>query len=302
MGESLVGEMELYAKKKLRWGSVVYFVALFLVAVVGIPIYAAGSGIRTADWALFFTYSFLTLLSITAGYHRLYSHHAFEAHPAVEAALLFFGAAAAQQSALKWSALHRQHHRFVDTDRDPYNIQRGFFHAHMGWLLFWKYRPDYEQVRDLQSNRLLMHQHDHFQAWVIVSGLVLPILIGIGYGSWIGGLLFGVAARLTLVYQATFCINSVAHTLGSRGYDANISARDHWICSLLTHGEGYHNFHHRFPSDYRNGVRWFDWDPSKWVLAALERCGWVHALRRTPSDVIAAARLTTRTPSQTEPN
>lgn len=286
--------MELYAKKKLRWGSVAYFAALFLVAAVGIPIYAAGAGIKTADWVLFWVYSFLTILSITAGYHRLYSHRAFEAHRWIEAALLFFGAAAAQQSALKWSALHRQHHRFVDTDQDPYNIQRGFFHAHMGWLLFWKYRVDYDQVRDLQTNKLLMHQHNHFQSWVIVAGLILPVLIGIAYGSWIGGLLFGVAARLTLVYQATFCINSVAHTLGSRRYDAGISARDHWFCSILTNGEGYHNFHHRFPSDYRNGVRWYDWDPSKWVIALWERLGLARGLRRTPPETIAAARVDAR--------
>ena len=204
-----------YAKKTVRWGSIAFF-ALFTVATfAGIPLYVAQAGWRSSDLTLFFVYSFLTTLAITAGYHRHYAHRAYRVHPFIEFLILFFGSAAVQQSALKWAALHRQHHNYTDTERDPYNITKGFFHAHMGWLWFWKYAVDYDSVRDLKASALARHQHAHFQSWVVVSALILPVLIGAACGSWLGGFLFGVAARLTVVFQSTFFINSVAHSFGT---------------------------------------------------------------------------------------
>jgi len=281
----------LVPTKKTRWGSIGFFLAITLTTVIGLPIYVYHFGLRRDDVTLFLVFSFLTILAITSGYHRLYAHHAFKAHPAVQFVMLFFGAAAVQQSALKWSALHRQHHRFTDTEQDPYNITRGFFYAHMGWLLFWKQSFNYDCVQDLQKNRLVMHQHKHFQSWSVIAGLVLPILIGALYGSWLGGLLFGVGARLTVVYQATFFINSAAHSFGKANYDPQVSAKDNWICALLTNGEGYHNFHHRFSSDYRNGIKWYHWDPSKWLIWLLGRVGLTWDLQITPPDRILQEKL-----------
>ena len=91
---------------------------------------------------------------------------------------LFFGAASFQQSALKWSSQHRDHHQYVDTDRDPYDISRGFWYAHVGWILFWKHPINYDNVKDLQQNALVMSQHKHYRLWSIGSGLILPLLIG----------------------------------------------------------------------------------------------------------------------------
>ncbi len=280
-------QIESYSKKRIRWGSIGFFIALALTAAIGIPIYVHFSGWRRADLVLFAVYAFLTTLGVTAGYHRFYSHRAFKANPVLQFLFLFFGAGAVQQPALKWAALHRQHHRYTDTARDPYNIKQGFFHAHMGWLLFHKYAVDYEGVKDLEESALVRNQQKYFQVWAFTSGVAVPLLIGALYGSVIGGFLFGVCLRLSVVYQSTFFINSVAHSFGTHKFDTQTSARDSWICAVLTNGEGYHNFHHRFPSDYRNGYKWYHWDPTKWFIWAASKARVTTDLRRTPAQQIA---------------
>ena len=110
-----------------------------------------------------------------------------------------------------------------------------------------------------------------------------------------------VEIRLVVVFHVTFFINSFAHTFGSQDYDPHSTARDSWICAILTNGEGYHNYHHRFPSDYRNGIRWYHWDPTKWLVWSLARIGWARDLNRTPPAQIEAARVETCRLRQTRP-
>jgi len=232
-----------------------------------------------------------TSMSITVGYHRLFSHVTYKAHPALQFLVLFFGAAAYEQSALRWSSQHRTHHLYVDTDKDPYSIKKGFFYAHIGWLLFWKHPDYYENAIDLQRNRLVMHQHQYYPLWAAVSGIILPMLIGVCCGDPLGAFVFAVCVRMVYVHQTTFCINSVCHTFGQATYDIYSTAKDHWLVAFITNGEGYHNFHHHFPSDYRNGVRWYQWDPSKWMIAVLARVGLAWDLKRVSTFRILAARL-----------
>jgi stearoyl-CoA desaturase (delta-9 desaturase) len=169
----------------------------------------------------------------------------------------------------------------VDTEQDPYSIKKGFWYAHIGWMTLWTQWQDYSNVKDLLVNKLVRHQHDHYVAWGLVAGILLPLFLGALSGHLLGAFIFSVCVRLTLVYHATFCINSVCHAFGKATYDIHATARDHWLVALITNGEGYHNFHHRFPIDYRNGVRWYQWDPSKWMIAFLSSLGLVWDLRRT---------------------
>lgn len=277
-------------RPKMRWGSIIFFTATQIAALVVAPIYILKNGVQPSQLWLLFFFAMATSIAITVGYHRLYSHVSFKAHKIVHAAVLFFGAAAFEQSALKWASLHRRHHRYVDTDLDPYNIKRGFFYAHVGWILFWKQPIDYSNALDLQKNPLVMHQHKHYQYWSLGAGLLTPVLIGACLGNALEALLFSVGVRLFIVFHSTFFINSVAHTFGSRDYDKNSTARDYWLCSLLTNGEGYHNYHHRFPVDYRNGVLWHHWDPGKWTIWLLSQAGLAHNLKRTPRETIQEAR------------
>jgi stearoyl-CoA desaturase (delta-9 desaturase) len=125
-------------------------------------------------------------------------------------------------------------------------------------------------------------------------GWVVPALIALAWGDFIGALLVAGALRTTLMLHATWCVNSVAHTIGSRPYSRAISARDSLLTALITGGEGYHNFHHRFPGDYRNAIRWWQYDPTKWFIWTMSKVGLARGLQRTPVKVIAAARQQVR--------
>ena len=129
------------ATRKNNWVNITFFAVTTLAGVFGAPVYIYYYGIAATEVALFLFYFGATGLSITVGYHRLFAHATFKTNRVVRFFLLFFGAAAFEQSALQWSAQHRDHHRYVDTDRDPYSIRKGFFYAHIGWLIFWQHEP-----------------------------------------------------------------------------------------------------------------------------------------------------------------
>lgn len=276
-----------------RWPSIIFLAAISAVALIGCPLHLYYHGVRPATLWLTAVLCVATVTAITAGYHRLYAHHTYRAHPVYRFVMLALGAATFQQSALKWASLHRTHHQFTDTERDPYNIKKGFFYAHMGWILFYRRSIDYSNVKDLEKSALVMHQHRHFQWWAVGFGVFVPALIGLAYGDVWEALLFGVAGRMFIIFQVTFFINSFAHTFGQATYDTRTSARDNWLGAFLTGGEGYHSFHHRFPNDYRNGVRWYHWDPSKWFIFASSRLGWTWELKRAARQQILNARSET---------
>jgi stearoyl-CoA desaturase (delta-9 desaturase) len=233
-------------------------------------------------------------LGITGGYHRLFAHRTYEAAGWLRLGYLLFGAGAVQNSALKWSNDHRIHHRKVDREEDPYNINRGFFWAHLGWVLYKDTEHEFKRVRDLQADPLVRWQHRYYLPLGIVFGGLLPMVIGLLWHDAIGALLVAGFLRLVLQYHATFAINSLAHSLGAQPYDSSTSARDHFLTALLTLGEGYHNFHHGFQYDYRNGVRPWQFDPTKWLIWSLSYVGATSGLRRAPEQRIREARASIR--------
>lgn len=186
-------------------------------------------------------------IGITMGYHRYFSHRSFDASYPVHVALMIIGTGAFQGSVLWWSRDHRAHHRYSDTEKDPYGVDKGFFWAHIGWLLM---KQDESKIgkcvmKDLESDPLLVWQDKYYFPFSIFVGFVLPTLIaGLGWGDWKGGFLIASVLRVVLINQATFCINSVAHYFGDQPFDDRRSARDSYLVSFLTFGEGYHNFHH----------------------------------------------------------
>lgn len=277
--------------RKLNVRNVVLLGSLLLISLTALPAYAVLVGISRAEWWLFWGFVAATGLSVTVGYHRLFAHRAFQASPLIRFLALFFGAAALEQSALVWSSQHRDHHLYVDTERDPYNIKQGFWYAHMGWMLVRHEQPTTANVKDLLADPMIRHQHRHYGIWAIAAGVLLPMAIGFLTGHGLGAFLLGVVGRLTFVHHSTWSINSVCHTFGKATYDIDATARDHWLVAFLTNGEGYHNFHHRFASDYRNGVRWYQWDPTKWTIALLNGFGLASRLHRVSSHAILAARV-----------
>jgi stearoyl-CoA desaturase (delta-9 desaturase) len=276
------------APAELDWVNICFLLAAHALAGVGIwwmlTHFNAWTVVLGASWFAFCG------LSITAGYHRLFAHRTYDAARWVRLVALLFGAASVQNSALHWANNHRVHHSNVDRDEDPYNIKRGFFWAHIGWVLYRDREHEFKRSRDLRTDPLVLWQHRHYVPLAIAMGALLPTLLGALWGDAIGGLLIGGFLRLVVQYHVTFATNSLAHTLGARPYDKSTSARDHFLTAVLTLGEGYHNFHHRFQNDYRNGVRTWDFDPTKWLIWSLSRVGAAQNLRRVPEEKILRAR------------
>jgi len=229
-------------------------------------------------------------LSITAGYHRLYAHKAFVANPIFEWAVLIGSALAFEMSALKWSHDHRLHHNHVDTEKDPYSIERGFWYAHVLWLFDYQRDFDSGLVRDLLKNPRVVFQDRYYHHLVVVVNLAVFLL-----GWWLVGALasfyLGFLVRMAAIHHSTWCINSLCHTFGSRTYARELSAVDNALLALLTFGEGYHNYHHAFAADYRNGIRWYHFDPTKWLIWLGSKVGLARDLKAVHSITAQKALL-----------
>ena len=250
-----------------------YHIALFAL----IPAYIAH--FHWSSLVLFAVFYIVTGMSITAGYHRLYAHRTYRASPVMEWLTLFFATLALESSALKWANDHRMHHRHVDTDKDPYNIKRGFWYAHVWWVFEkdWELNPTI--VRDLLKNKRVQFQHKHLMALTIASN---ALVFGIGclFMHPIASFFAGVLLRTFAIHHCTWFVNSLCHMWGSKTYAKELSAVDNSMLAFITLGEGYHNYHHASQNDYRNGVNWWHFDPTKWLLWTCARLGLVSHLRR----------------------
>lgn len=279
----------------VHWPNTLFLTGTLLLTLTAAPLYIWHQGLNWFQIALFLVFFAATGLSITLGYHRLFAHLTFKARWPVRLVTLLFGAAAFENSALVWAADHRRHHKFVDHEDDPYDISKGFFHAHIGWILF-RLQPEttFEGVKDLQQDRLVVWQHRHCHIIAILMSFVLPTLVGWLYDGWpgaLGSFLIAGVARIVCVQHMTFFINSMCHTLGRQPYSSRCTARDSAFMALFTFGEGYHNFHHEFQHDYRNGVKAWQFDPTKWCIWLLHKLGLARQLRRVPQEKILLAEV-----------
>nr|AOE43350.1 delta 9 fatty acid desaturase ScdA [Coremiostelium polycephalum] len=231
-------------------------------------------------------------IGITAGYHRLFSHRSYDAVWPVRVVLTLMGTTAFEMSVFDWCHDHRAHHRFTDTDKDPYNVKRGFWWAHMGWLIFKRVEEPDADISDLKKDWVLRYQHKYYMLLSFGLGIFFPMWIcGHFWGDWKGGFFIAGIASKVLMMQCTFCINSLAHYIGEATYTDQRSPRDSWITSLVTFGEGYHNFHHEFPYDYRNGVHSTAYDPGKWLICFLSWFGLSYNLKRFPSELFQKGKI-----------
>ncbi|EED31510.1 acyl-CoA desaturase [gamma proteobacterium NOR5-3] len=272
----------------------VIFIGFPILAAILLPMWGVYAGFTTAQWVWAVIFLYLNGLSITGGYHRLWSHKAYDAHWTVRLWFALWGAGALQNSILIWAADHRRHHRHVDdNEADPYSAGRGLWFSHMGWMLreYATHPEDFSNAQDLMRDPIVMWQHKHYVALTTFMNLGMPILLGLALGDVIGTVLLVGLLRLVVNHHVTFFINSLAHFWGTRPYTEENSARDNGFLAFLTYGEGYHNYHHIFQKDYRNGIRWYQWDPTKWMIAGLEKLGLASSLQRVPDFRIQRALL-----------
>jgi stearoyl-CoA desaturase (Delta-9 desaturase) len=261
-----------------------------------------GWGFRWTDFVLLLGMYILTAIGITVGFHRLFTHHAFETNRAVQFVFAVLGSMAVQGPLLEWVALHRRHHQHSDDAEDPHSphhhgngvwgIVRGLWHAHLGWMFAAK-PPDLQgYVKDLRQSILLCAVSALFPLWVVV-GLLIPtavgwLLIGTPSGAWTG-FVWGGLVRILFVHHVTWSINSVCHVWGRRPFSCHDESRDNALFGVFGLGEGWHNTHHAFPTSARHGLRWWQIDVSYWVIRGLELIGLAWNVKLPSRAAIARA-------------
>lgn len=273
--------MQTIARKK-DYPVIVLFIFFTAATVIGAPAFGLTYGFSALDWVMFTILYMVSGLGITVGYHRLISHRSFECRNWVRACFLIAGGWAMENSALRWCSDHTRHHARCDQEEDPYNALRGFWYSHCGWIFEKSPYRDEKWESKLRKDPLIMWQHKYYVP-IVLSGLLLPFIVGLLHGGWIGGLscfLLAGVCRVFLVLNSTFCINSICHIWGTQPHSTNDSSRDSWWISLVTFGEGYHNYHHAYLRDYRNGPKWYNVDPSKWLIFTLSKLRLAYNLQR----------------------
>jgi len=278
--------------RRIDWARVVPFLLLhascLLVLVVGwswtAVVFAAG-------------FYALRMFAITAFYHRYFSHRAFQTSRALQLCFALLGATAVQRGPLWWAAHHRAHHRYSDAEGDVHSPDReGFWWSHVGWILARvNFRTRTELIPDFARYPELRFL-DRFDS--LVPLLMIPAIFGLGEGLaafGLGGggfqlLVWGFSISTIALYHLTFCVNSVAHRIGSRRFDTNDSSRNNLVLSLFTLGEGWHNNHHHYPNSARQGFYWWEVDASYYALRALASVGLIWGLRPVPARVLEHGR------------
>ena len=256
-----------------------------------------GSAVGATDLILFGSLYVLCALGITVGYHRMLTHRAFRAHPALRAVLLVLGSMAVQGNAIGWATDHRTHHAHSDQDGDPHSPHAGFasgtlgqirglVHAHVGWMFHHERVADRDRwAKDLLDDPIITFVDRTFIVWA-VAGFALPAAIGGLLGGWKGaltGLIWGGLARVFVGHHVTWSINSICHIFGRRPFLASDQSTNNWLLALPSLGESWHHNHHVFPSSAYHGLG-RQIDVSGICISAFERLGLAtHVHRVTDS-------------------
>ena len=285
---------------KINWLNSIFLFATPVFALIGIIlhwIYFSAPGLL--ELIVFVGLYFACGLSITVGYHRLFSHRSHNAKWPLVLFYSIFGAGSFQNSIIEWCSDHRRHHKMTDSEDDPYSASKGFWYSHIGWILLEEenFTNDFSNVKDLQQSKIIMWQHRNVFLIGALSGLILPAVIGLivgGISGAIGCFVWAGLARVVFVHHGTFLINSAAHIWGTQPYSEENSSKDSFWLAFLTFGEGYHNFHHTFQADYRNGHKWYHMDPSKWWIQSFKYLGLNSDLKSTPKHSIEIAKVNMR--------
>ncbi|KAG6303110.1 stearoyl-CoA 9-desaturase [Claviceps aff. purpurea] len=276
--------------KHVNWLNTIFIIFVPLAGLISA--YWVPLRLYTAIFSV--VYYFNSGLGITAGYHRLWSHTSYRASTPLKIYLAAVGAAAVEGSIRWWSRGHRAHHRYTDTEKDPYSVRKGLMYSHLGWMVF-KQNPKHAgrtDISDLNEDPVVVWQHQNYLKTLIFMALVFPtVFCGLMFNDWWGGFVYAGILRICFVQQATFCVNSLAHWLGEQPFDDRNSPRDHFITALVTLGEGYHNFHHEFPSDYRNAIEWWQYDPTKWAIYTWKILGLASDLKEFRANEIEKGRV-----------
>ncbi|WP_375330358.1 acyl-CoA desaturase [Candidatus Tisiphia endosymbiont of Nemotelus uliginosus] len=284
--------------KRIVWS--IFFVLIIYPIILSCLVikYYASYKIGLFEISLFIAGYYGSNIAVGVGLHRLWSHHAFKTNKVVEFILVMMSAATFQGPVLSWASNHYKHHTYTDKDQDPHSPLKfenrilGFLWSHIGWMIIDGSYKSIDRVTmvKLGKNKLLRWQLKHYWQISLFMNTIVPALIGYLIGGTIisayAGFLF-IGMGRALQQHATFCVNSLCHFVGSKKYYKG-TAGDIWWMALFLLGENWHNFHHAFPSDYRNGAKWYHFDVHKWIIYVMSKLGLAWNLEVTPEVRIQA--------------
>ncbi|XP_054156835.1 acyl-CoA desaturase 1-like [Oppia nitens] len=280
-------------KLQIVWRNVFIMSLLHIGALYGAYLMVTAAKYQTViAWFLMVVCS---ALGLTAGAHRLWSHHSYKANLSLRALLCIFQTLAVENSLYYWCRDHRVHHKYSETDSDPHNASRGFFFSHIGWLLCRRH-PDVLRngqtvdMSDLWNDPMVRFQHRYYRSMALVFGVIVPTLIPIMFWSETLYNSFFVCFIFRYIYTLnnTWLVNSAAHLWGNRPYDVNINPRESNFVNFQTFGEGFHNYHHTFPWDYSaSELDWkYNWNFTTFFIDSFARIGWVSDRKRVSHDMV----------------
>ncbi|NEO43445.1 MAG: acyl-CoA desaturase [Moorea sp. SIO4A3] len=289
---------------RLKIPLLVHALAIALIPLLGsivAIVMAFKLGVGLVEVGLLVTMYTLTMLGITVGFHRHFSHCSFQAGTAVRVILAILGSMAAQGPLIYWVSNHRRHHQYSDLPGDihsPYFKQderlsglRGLWYSHMGWTFSHGITNTALFAKDLLREPTISKINQLYYLWVLL-GLAIPTLLGgLLTGTWMGlisGFLWGGCVRLFLIYHVTNSINSITHLYGSRPFDTREQSTNNIWLAIPTGGEAWHNNHHAFPNSAIFGLKWWQIDLGAWGIRFLEKVGLVSQVKMPKVEMINA--------------
>nr|AGO45840.1 acyl-CoA desaturase HvirGATD [Heliothis virescens] len=239
------------------WRNVLAFVYLHVAAVYGLYLMFT---FKVKLYTILFgaLFAMMSGMGVTAGAHRLWAHRSYKARWPLRLFLALMQTMAFQNHIYEWVRDHRVHHKFTETDADPHNAKRGFFFSHIGWLMVRKHKDVFEKgatvdMSDLEQDPIVMFQKKTYLVVMPILCFVIPAWIPVhfwGENPWTSWYTAAIT-RYTIALHFTWLVNSAAHIWGNRPYDKNIGATDNKMVAICAFGEGWHNYHHVFPWDYK---------------------------------------------------
>ncbi|XP_013193953.1 acyl-CoA Delta-9 desaturase-like [Amyelois transitella] len=286
-------------KHEIVWINAILLMTLNIFGLWGLLRLITGKNyLKTFLWGFFVAY--FGTEGVTIGAHRLFTHKSFKAKPILRAILIFGQTVAGQNSVYVWSRDHRLHHRYTDTDGDPHNSKRGFFFSHMGWLIMKKHPLVMKlgkniDMSDLKADRMIMFQKKYFFPLYLIFAFLIPVWIPIAYfnETWLNSLLCCYFFRYTLSLHGTWLVNSAAHLYGTRPYDKNLQPVESWFVSFISLGEGWHNYHHAFPWDYKAAELTMHFNLTATFIRFFEKIGWAYDLKSVSPEMVTNRILRT---------
>ncbi|VVC33670.1 Acyl-CoA desaturase,Fatty acid desaturase domain [Cinara cedri] len=267
-------------RRQIVWFNAIGFLILHLASIYGLYLFLTSTMIFTMLWT--FIVAGFSAFSVTMGAHRLYTHRSFKCNNWVKASLVFGQTVAGQNCLYVWVRDHRQHHKYSDTNADPHNATRGFFFSHVGWLMVRKHPEVIEKgqkidMSDLEMDPFVMFQKKYYKILFTVLAMLMPMLVPhVFWGETLwNGFFVCFLLRLTASLNLTWLVNSAAHLYGNKPFTDDIMPVENVYVSMFGLGEGWHNYHHSFPWDYRAAEFGQYFNLTTILIDFSEEMGWV---------------------------